>query len=515
LSGTSLVRGTLLLTAANLAIRSVSMLFQIYLSSCIGAAGLGLMQLISSVWILAMTFGSSGIRVAAMYLVAEEYGRKRPGGVRSAVRWCMTCGFILSSVAGLLLFRLAPWLSEVWISDFRAASSLRLLALFLPISCLTSVMTGYFTACGKIRQMVVIELAERLASVLLTVVLLRFWATGDPERSCCAIYAGSAITCAASFFIMYAIYRRDCSGCSPTRPDLGMGRRLLRLCLPLAANDYLRSGLSTLENLLIPHGLRQFGNSGYDAMSIYGVIHGMVFPVITFASVILFSLADVLVPELARCRVTGNKERIRHLTEKCLRFGFVFASAVAGLLFCLAGPIGQLFYRSTEAGRYIALFAPMILVLYLDNIVDGMHKGLGQQIYCVRYNSLTSFLDVLLLFFLLPRWGIGGFLFSFTVSHLLNFWLSLRRLVHVTGHRISLPFLAKAPLPAATAALLVRLLHQNEPVSGIHTVLLALIYGLCWALLILLTATFSAEDRRWLRTLHTRKQQTASLGSAP
>lgn len=486
------------------------MLFQIYLSTCIGPTGLGLMQLISSVWILAMTVGSSGIRVAAMYLVAEEHGRKRPGGVRCAVQWCMTCGLILSTVVGFFLFQLAPWLSEVWISDARAASSLRLLALFLPISCLTSVMTGYFTACGKIRQMVAIELAERLASVVLTVVLLRVWAGTDTERACCAIYAGSAVTCAASFFVMYAIYRRDCASASPAPEGLAMGKRLLRLCTPLAVNDYLRSGLSTLENLLIPHGLRQFGSSGNAAMATYGAIHGMVFPVITFASVILFSLADVLVPELARCRVTGNRERILHLTDKCLRFGLAFAAAVAGLLFCLAEPLGQLLYQNTEAGRYIAMFAPMIPVLYLDNIVDGMHKGLGQQIYCVRYNTLTSFLDVLFLFVLLPKWGIGGFLFSFTVTHLLNFYLSLRRLIHVTGYRIPLCFVIKLPVLAAAASVAIGMVGHRNRISSTGTLLLASAYLALFGLLTLLTAAFSSEDFRWFRKLCSQNKQTAS-----
>lgn len=93
MSKTSIVRGTLQLTAANLVIRCVSMLFQIYLSSQLGAAGLGLMQLISSVSVLVFTLGCAGVRIAAMYLVAEEFGH---GGLAasaalSAGAWVMDC----------------------------------------------------------------------------------------------------------------------------------------------------------------------------------------------------------------------------------------------------------------------------------------------------------------------------------------------------------------------------------------------------------------------------------------
>ena len=67
----------LLLTGANLALRMVSMGFQVYLSGQIGAAGIGLLQLVMSVSMLAMTAGMGGIRTSTMYLTAEEVGRGR------------------------------------------------------------------------------------------------------------------------------------------------------------------------------------------------------------------------------------------------------------------------------------------------------------------------------------------------------------------------------------------------------------------------------------------------------
>ena len=61
-------------------------------------------------------------------------------------------------------------------------------------------------------------------------------------------------------------------------------------------------------------------------------------------------------------------------------------------------------------------------------------KGLSQQVHSVRDNTLTSMLDVGLLVLLLPRCGLGGFLAAYTVSHALNFFLSIRRLLIVTGY---------------------------------------------------------------------------------
>ena len=106
-------------------------------------------------------------------------------------------------------------------------------------------------------------------------------------------------------------------------------------------------------------------------------------------------------------------------------------------------------YGSAEAGRYLRLYAMLAPMLYCDAIVDAMTKGLGQQKICVRYNILTSAMDVAFLYVLLPRWGMEGYFLSFLVTHLVNFILSLRRLLSISGVR--LPF--HTPVLAMASAL--------------------------------------------------------------
>ena len=66
-----------MLTGVNLLLRMVSTSFQVFISARIGAAGVGLLQLVLSVAGMAMTAGIAGIRTTTMYLTAEELGRKQ------------------------------------------------------------------------------------------------------------------------------------------------------------------------------------------------------------------------------------------------------------------------------------------------------------------------------------------------------------------------------------------------------------------------------------------------------
>ena len=422
-----------LLTAANLLMRGVSMLFQVYLTARVGAAGVGLLQLILSVNLFAVTLGTSGLRVAALYLSAEAYGLRRYGGVRQAMVWCLTAGLLLSALVGGAMMAFAEPLALSVVGDLRAVLSLGLLGLTLPLSCLSMILSGCFTACGQVRTLVAVEVGDKAATVVLTMLLLQQGIAGDLAHACAAIVGGNALAAVGSVAVLLGLLRRwlgklDGGGAMPD-----MGRRLLGIAGPVAVSDYLRSGLGTLEQFLIPWGLGRFGGSHIQAMADYGVIHGMVFPVLMFPCTVLYAVADVLVPELARCRAEENQRRIRHVAGRCLRQGFLYAAAVAAVLWLLAMPLGQLLYRSGDAGRYLRLFAPAVVMLYLDCLVDGMHKGLGQQVYTVRVNTLTSILDVALLYLLLPRWGIAGYYVSFWVSHGVNFYLSIRRLGKLAG----------------------------------------------------------------------------------
>ena len=269
-----------------------------------------------------------------------------------------------------------------------------------------------------------------------------------------------------------------------------MGSRLFRLCVPLALNDYLRSGLNTAEQLLIPYGLARYGGSTEAAMGAYGTIHAMVFPVLMFPAAVLYSLSDLLVPELSRAKAMGRRLRIMDLTDKCLRLTVLFASAVAGFLFVSADKLGLWLYGSMDAGVYLRLFAPMVLMLYLDAITDGMLKGLAEQVSCVRYNTLTNAMDVVLLFLFLPKFGIIAYILTFLITHAVNLWLSLRKLLEVTRHHFRLKELCR-PFFCLTLSASIAVVLPCPSWSGVYfLILLGASYTLWDALL--------PKDRHWL-----------------
>lgn len=446
----TLLGDTLLLTASSVLLRGLGMLMNTLLSRAIGAEGLGILQLIMSVFSFSMTLGLCGTRTAALYFCASQAG-PRADGLRAAALCCLRYVLFTACCAGTALFLFAPGLAG-WLPGLAGCSALlRLLAPLLPVHAVNLVLGACFTAAGRVRTLIAVDLAERLFSSALFAALVLRGAAAAPETVCRWFLLCEGLGAALSMLALLVLFLRQFPPAGRTaQAPARLRARLTRLCIPLALGEYLRAGLSLLEQYLIPWGLLKSGRSQLQALGAYGTLTGMVFPMMMFPAALLYALNDLLVPALARQTGLGRARRCEQLIFRSLSAALLFASFCAGLFVSTGMPLARLLFDSPQAGRLLSLFAPMLLMLYLDILTDGMLKGLGQQQANLRINLLTSVLDVALLYLLLPRAGLPGYLAVFFLTHAVNFALSLRRLLQRCQRSLS-P--VQAVLPPACAAL--------------------------------------------------------------
>ena len=477
----------LMLTGVNLLLRFASTSFQVFISGRIGAAGVGLLQLVLSVGSMTLTAGMAGVRTACMYLTAEELGRGRSKNVTWVLSGCILYSVLCSSMVGTAVYGLAPRIAEMWIGDSRTIGAIRLLGAFLPVSCMVGVMVGYFTAANRIATLAAVEVAEQICSMLATATALVFWAGDDSGRACQAVVLGS---CAGSLLTLSCLAVLRLWERAGTGKRIPVAKRLTNIALPLALADDLKVGINTVENLMVPKRLSLFTA---DALAQFGMVGGMVFPVLMFPAAILYGLADLLIPELARCNAAGSGIRIRYLTRRSLRVALLYGVGCGGVLFLLSDVLCLWLYKSPAAGAYLRAYAVLAPMLYSDAVIDAINKGLGLQKICVRINIFTALLDVAGLYILLPQFGMWGYFVSFFLSHLINAGMSLRLLLRNTGLRIP----ARLPVLTVGVMLAAVLLAQKmvSPLLKIGIFFL-LVYSMLW-----LVDVICKEDLTWLRSL--------------
>ncbi|MBQ4100665.1 MAG: oligosaccharide flippase family protein [Oscillospiraceae bacterium] len=181
---------TMVLTIASLIMKTIGIVYNVYLTNLIGTEAVGLFGLIMTVYMLGITFASSGIRLAVIRLISSS-SAKASHSEKKIISCSLLFGFIMGAVSAVILFFTSNFISLVWLCDTKATKSLQILSFSLPFIAMSSALNGYFTARRKVTKYSAIQIIEQLAKIGITVLLLTLLAKKGTEFACIAISLGS------------------------------------------------------------------------------------------------------------------------------------------------------------------------------------------------------------------------------------------------------------------------------------------------------------------------------------
>lgn len=504
-----------LLTAASLFMRTASVSFQVYVSNRAGAEAIGLFSLMSGVYGFALTLATSGIQFGVTRIVTEAIGEGRSDKLCAIMRRAVIYALCFGVGAMLLLIGLASPISRFWLKDSRTVTALRLFAVTLPLISLASVWNGYFTAVRRTYKNAAVQVFEQGLKIFFSMYLLTWLLPKGIEATCCALVLGGVLAETASFALNLFLYLSDrhkhrvaCTA-SDGRQE---GKKLIKIALPIAFTTYIRSGLVTLQHILIPEGLRNSGSSHGAALAAYGSIHSMALPVILYPAALIASFSGLLIPELAECNIQKSQRRIRYMIARVWWLALLFSIGAAGILICFSSEIGEALYPNTDTGKYIRILAPLIPIMYIDTATDAMMKGLGAQVYSMAVNIVDALISVIMVWILIPRYGINGYLITIYFSETFNTVFSITHLLSISNTPVHLLKWVYKPLlcivGATSSVRLILLLTgwtvQNVPLSiCLHCVAVLAVY----LLLLRLTGAIEQDDVEWFETLFQKEKK--------
>ena len=435
---TGYLKNAALMTAADIVLRLAGMGLRIYLANALGGEGMGLYQLVLAVYALFVTLATAGVSVAATRLMAEELGRSRAEARGMLVR-LLAVASALGAGAMAAQAGLAGLAARWWLGDVRAASALRAGAFGMPWMALSAVLRGYFIARRRVGPNVVSQLVEQTVRICLVYGLLEGGAALDVGAQCARVLAATAASEAVSAAILLAFCRRDtarCFGGVRAQTPQDPARRLWEILWPVEGGRVLASALHTAENMLVPACLAvSLADAGgrTAAVAEYGSLKGMALPLLTFPFGLLGTLSVLLIPEITQAHLRGEQSRLAALLDRMLRLTGYF-SALCGAVFCIwGGPVALALYDDANAGFYLCVLGPAMPLVYLESMIDGAMKGLGEQKATFRYSVWDSALRIAGVIVLLPRFGMMGFLFVILLSSAYTCAANLGRLLYVSG----------------------------------------------------------------------------------
>ena len=457
--GGRLFGGAAVLCIFGLATKGLGMMFRVYLSNRIGSEGMGLYQLVLSVYSLFTTFATAGLTVSVSRLTGEALGMHDPERGLASCRKAKNTGIAFSLILGFaslaVMFAAAGFTAKYLLYDVRSALPMRILSISMPFMAVAACYKGYYIASHKVIVTASAQLLEQLVKIAVTYLFFAAFlsATTDIGKLTTGITIGLSVGEAFSciYFIAFDIFSGKKHRLPSGERRLYPFKKITGVVLPIAAGAYVTGILHTAESVLIPFCFSLYGGDRAAGLADFGLIKGMVIPALFFPFAFLSALVSMLIPEISRlCGDDKRRERDAKI-KKALKFAFVFGLAAGGLFFFMPREAGMVFYNAPEAERPMRILAAVTPFMYVETVCDSILKSIGEQVYTLKIGVINSVLRIILLLLIIPSVGAEGYLWLLVASNMFSFLACYFRLRSCIDGGVG--FLSHFILPAAASGI--------------------------------------------------------------
>lgn len=426
------------MTLFSLINKLLGVFLRLFLSARIGSEGMGLYQLIMSVYSMFATFATAGFTVSVSRLIAEKETRNSSDAKLLFSNSFLACT-VVSAIATAVLLVSSDMIAENILGDIRCGMPLKILALSMPFMSFAACLKGWFIAKRKAVITASASLFEQVVKMSVIAVLLNviLAATDDIGYLCGGIVVGVTVSEMCSFtylFLFRAIpERRNKERLLLTETRSTSMRSLINVTLPISLTVYLTSILHTIETLLIPYVFESYSGDRGHALSQFGMIRGMVVPILFFPFAFLGSIVSVYTPEISRLNMLHDRRPLNSRISSMMSFVSMLSVAVGGLFFFLPNEIGEAFYPGENTRSAIMILSLVTPFMYVETVSDGLLKAIGEQVQTLKFSVYNSILRVILILTFVAKTGENGYLWLLVISNTFTYVLCRYRLYKVTG----------------------------------------------------------------------------------
>ena len=423
----TLLRGTLTLTAAGLFSRIMGFFYRIFLANTIGAEGMGIYQMIFPIYSVCFSLCASGIETAISKLTAEKYAIGKPKEASDILCTGLFLTLTLAFGCSFFIYQFAEKISILFLQEPRCTQLIKILAFTIPFGTTQSCICGYYFGMRKTIVPSCAQLIEQILRILCVFTVFRIYLTNGMEISPVIAVIGLVfgefasllftITC-FSFHSHLKIYQ-------PFKKTFSYLKEILPLSIPLTASRICVNLLISLEAAMIPNALRSYGMDSSRALSVYGILNGMALPFILFPNALTGSISMMLLPTVSESQAEGTLKSLKRTLSKT--FSFCIALGIVCLLFFLFfGKFLGIFIFSNElAGKFLQTLSWICPFLYLNTTLNSVLNGLGKTSITFFTGISSLLIRIVFIFFIMPKLGIFGYLLALLISQLYVTFFSL------------------------------------------------------------------------------------------
>lgn len=395
---------------------------------------------------LAFSLTCAGTQTAISRYTASCIGLKNESLAQKFLLTGCALSLFLSILYSAIIFCQAENIANYILQEERCAPLLRICSLSFPFSALHSCFNGYFYGKKETRIPSFTQITEQLVRVGSVFFLYHFFLQQNKLPSIALTCVGMVLGESVSFLISFVYYLTICPsqffskfqnsswtsasklkkpykiflGNPSSNSTFSILRQLLTLSLPLTFNRVIVNLLQSYEAVSLPAGLREYGYSPESALSLYGVLTGMSLSLVLFPSTFAHSVSVLLLPSVSEASSARNRNGIKTTIQKSIFFSLLLGFGFTFFFFIFGNFCGIFLFDSSLAGTFIRQLSFLCPFLYLHITLASILNGLKKTKTTLFINISSLLIRLFFILYLVPGFGIKGYLWGLLLSELLS-----------------------------------------------------------------------------------------------
>lgn len=376
----SFIRGTVVLMVAVFLTKLLGFVYRIQFMRVAGEEAVGIYMTAYPAFIFFLSLVQIGVPIAVAKVIAELDAKgqsvKLPSVMKTSTFITVLTGAVF--IPASILF--VPYLSGTLLGNAASATTLYVGIAIIPIAAIGGLIRGYFQGIARIEETAWSQIIEQFVRIALITWLLPLLLVAD-NAALSASYAMAITLLAEVVSVLYLLYKyhqkkRRVPKEQKKQPRYPM-EPLLSIALPASGSKLFGSFTWFLEPIIFLRALGMSGVTAVAATTLYGVISGVLVPLLLFPSFIPYALSVVLIPAVSGAVAAHNLKKLQERIHLSLRLSSLTGAFAAAVFYIHGQALAEKLFHVTEGASYMTLLAPVFFFYYIQSPLYSILQATG------------------------------------------------------------------------------------------------------------------------------------------
>lgn len=352
--------GVVVLTAANLLVKVIGLVFKIPIQSLIHDEGMGYFNVAYTIYSWLYLLSTAGLPVALSVMISTERARGEFGNIRTIFKTALSVFALVGALGTLFMTVFARDIANfVEVKDaYLCALAISPTLFFI---CISSAVRGYFQGFGVMTVTAVSQVIESVGKMAFGLLFATYSVSKGHPLYVTAAFAISGVTIGTFASMIYCLVSKGVL--SPkTRSESninknGVLKKLISIALPITVSSSVMGLMTVIDTVTVPSRLQDIGYTATQATEIYGNYTTLAVSLFNMPTVFVYPIAYAIVPKLTEILTLGKDGK--NLITSAIKTTSVISLPCAVGLGVLSFPILDLIFPESSA----LMAAPMLTVL--------------------------------------------------------------------------------------------------------------------------------------------------------